>query len=92
MANKRVFLCMFGPDLLERISIAVNDPALGLAIGKRIAPRHGVGLFSVVVSEFRRSFKSFCRYQRLVYDVNPLVFMLMNGMELRWGLSMANPH
>ena len=80
-------------NLLERISVAVNDPALGLAIGKRIAPRH-VGVLGYLVlscQSLGEALNRFARYQRLVYDVNPFsVSVDERGMELRWGLSTVN--
>lgn len=81
-------------NLLERISIEVNDPALGLAIGKRIAPRH-VGVLGYLVLSCQtlgQALLRFARYQRLVYDVNPFsVHMDERGMELRWGVDYGKP-
>ncbi|HQV81415.1 MAG TPA: AraC family transcriptional regulator ligand-binding domain-containing protein [Agitococcus sp.] len=81
-------------NLLERISVAVNDPALGLAIGKRIAPRH-VGVLGYLVlscQSLGEALNRFARYQRLVYDVNPFsVSVDERGMELRWGVEYGKP-
>ncbi|HNJ85490.1 MAG TPA: AraC family transcriptional regulator [Agitococcus sp.] len=81
-------------DLLERISVAVNDTALGLAIGKRIAPRH-VGVLGYLVlscQNLGEALNRFARYQRLVYDVNPFsVHVDERGMELRWGVEYGKP-
>jgi len=81
-------------NLLEKISVAVNDPALGLAIGKRIAPRH-VGVLGYLVlscQSLGEALNRFARYQRLVYDVNPFsVSVDERGMELRWGVEYGKP-
>jgi AraC-like DNA-binding protein len=72
----------------------VNDPALGLAIGKRIAPRH-VGVLGYLVlscQNLGEALNRFARYQRLVYDVNPFsVSVDERGMELRWGVEYGKP-
>lgn len=81
-------------SLLEKISVAVDDPALGLAIGKRIAPRH-VGVLGYLVlscQNLGQALTRFARYQRLVYDVNPFsVHIDERGMELRWGIDFGKP-
>ncbi|PTQ91124.1 AraC family transcriptional regulator [Agitococcus lubricus] len=81
-------------SLLQKISTAVNDPALGLAIGQRIAPRH-VGVLGYLVLSCQtlgQALLRFARYQRLVYDVNPFsVHMDEQGMELRWGIDYGKP-
>jgi AraC-like DNA-binding protein len=75
--------------LLEKISIAVADPAVGLAIGSRVAPRH-VGVLGYLVlscQNLGEALARFARYQRLVYDVNPFnVRVDERGMELSWGI------
>lgn len=81
-------------NLLEKISVTVNDPALGLEIGKRIAPRH-VGVLGYLVlscHNLGEALNRFARYQRLVYDVNPFtVHVDEKGMEFRWGIDYGKP-
>lgn len=80
--------------LLQKISVTIADPALGLAIGKRIAPRH-VGVLGYLVlscQNLGQALTRFARYQRLVYDVNPFsVHVDEQGMELRWGVDYGKP-
>ena len=75
--------------LLEKISVAVADPAVGLAIGSRVVPRH-VGVLGYLVlscQNLGEALARFARYQRLVYDVNPFnVRVDEKGMELSWGI------
>ena len=91
--QSRISLLLWA-NLLEKISIAVNDPALGLAIGRRIAPRH-VGVLGYLVlscQNLGEALNRFARYQRLVYDVNPFsVSVDERGMELRWGVEYGKP-
>lgn len=81
-------------SLLEQLSIATKDPALGLAIGQRIAPRH-VGVLGYLVlscQNLGEALNRFARYQRIVYDVNPFsVHIDEGGMELRWGIEYGKP-
>lgn len=76
-------------SLLEKISVAVADPAVGLAIGSRVAPRH-VGVLGYLVlscQNLGEALARFARYQRLVYDVNPFNIRVdEKGMELSWGI------
>ena len=92
-AQARISLQLWS-GLLEKIAIESNDPTLGLAIGKRIAPRH-VGVLGYLVLSCQtlgQALQRFARYQRLVYDVNPFsVHLDERGMELRWGTDYGKP-
>lgn len=81
-------------SLLHKVEEAVNIPALGLAIGSRIAPRH-VGVLGYLVlscQNLGEALTRFSRYQRLVYDVNPFnVCIDDKGMELSWGIEYGKP-
>lgn len=81
-------------DLLDLIAADDRRPALGLAIGRRIAPRHAgvLGYLSLSCDTLGEALLRFNRYNRLVYDGNPIA-MHMQGEEvtISWGIEHGRP-
>jgi AraC-like DNA-binding protein len=81
-------------SLLDMIAGDYPRPALGLAIGQRIRPRHiGVlGYLSLSCDTLGEAMLRFSRYNRLVYDGNPIAID-MSGSEvtISWGIEHGRP-
>lgn len=81
-------------SLLEAIAEADPQPALGLAIGQHIAPRHAgvMGYIGLSCDTLGEALMRFERYHRLVYDGNPAV-MAVHGdvVSLSWGIEHGRP-
>ena len=80
--------------LLDLIAADCPRPALGLEIGRRIAPRHAgvLGYLGLSCDTVGEALLRFSRYNRLVYDGNPIA-MDMNGDEvtISWGVEHGRP-
>lgn len=80
--------------LLELIALADPRPALGLAIGQCVAPRHAgvMGYIGLSCDSLGEALMRFERYHRLVYDGNPAV-MAIHGdvVSLSWGVEHGRP-
>lgn len=77
-------------QLLVRASEQLNDPLLGLHLGKTITTRH-LGVLGAVLQASEtaaEALQRFERYQRLVYDVAPLLSRAGKGwIEVGWDIS-----
>ncbi|MGO1500387.1 MAG: AraC family transcriptional regulator [Marinobacter sp.] len=81
-------------QLLERAALHLDDPLLGLHLGQTIIPRHaGVLGYVIMASQnLGEAIARFHQYQRLIYDVTPLVVREKDGvMELVWGAENGRP-
>ena len=80
--------------LLERAQHAVQEPALGLAVGALIAPAHfGVlGYLTLCCANLGEALTRLRDYQRLVYDVNAGRLRLdADAATLEWGDEAGRP-
>ncbi|ASK34687.1 AraC family transcriptional regulator [Alcanivorax sp. N3-2A] len=80
---------LFWERALARADALLNEPALGLAVGRTITPRH-FGLLGYVVlsgANLGEGLARMERYHRLIYDVNPArVETHGDWVEIRWGV------
>ena len=79
---------------LRRAASALNDPLLGLHLGQRITPRHFGVLGYVLLScgNLAGALARFERYQRLIYDVNPMrLEQREDQIILSWGIERGRP-
>lgn len=79
---------------LERAAQHLDDPLLGLKLGRRITPAHlGVmGYVLLSAPNLGGSLDRLQRYQRLLYDVNPLQLRQEAGsLVLEWGTENGRP-
>jgi len=76
--------------LLERASVGLNDPLLGLHLGRTINARH-LGILGAVLQACDcagEALLRFERYQRLIYDVAPLVRRQgENWVDIGWDVN-----
>lgn len=81
-------------SLLETASAHLKDPLLGLRLGQTITPAH-LGLLGYVLlacENTATALQRFERYQRLIYDVNPVRHRLEDGaIALLWGVESGRP-
>lgn len=84
----------FWQRALARARDAIGDPALGLAVGRTITPRH-FGLLGYAVlncANLGEALLRMERYHRLIYDVNPArVSFTAEWVEIRWGVARGRP-
>jgi len=81
-------------QLLECAAQHLDDPQLGLHLGQTIIPRHaGVLGYVIMASEnLGEAIAHFHRYQRLIYDVTPLIVRQdEQAMELVWDADHGRP-
>lgn len=80
--------------LLERASAFLDDPRLGLHLGRSITPAHfGVmGYVLLACPNLGAAFARLMQFQRLVYDVNPMRYELEgDSVRLEWGVEHGRP-
>jgi len=80
--------------LLNLIAAEDHRPALGLAIGQRVQPRHAgvLGYLGLSCDTLGEALLRFERYHRLVYDGNPIQLnMSPEGVSISWGIVHARP-
>ncbi|HEX6591459.1 MAG TPA: AraC family transcriptional regulator [Moraxellaceae bacterium] len=80
--------------LLECIATENPRPALGLAIGRHIAPRHAgvMGYIALSCDTLGEAMMRFERYDRLVYDGNPAQVSLHGDqVSISWGIEHGMP-
>lgn len=80
--------------LLDLIAAADPRPALGLAIGQRIQPRHAgvMGYLGLSCDTVGEALLRFGRYHRLVYDGNPIQLdMSPDEVRISWGIVHGRP-
>ncbi len=81
-------------QLLQLVALRYPQPALGLAIGACVAPRHvGIlGYMALSCNTLGEAMLRYARYQRLVYDGNPgSVIADGDAVEIRWGVERGTP-
>jgi AraC-like DNA-binding protein len=81
-------------QLLERAAEALNDPLLGLHLGRSIRPAHFgvIGYALLACGTLGAAMQRMLQYQRLVYDVNPLHYRLEgSSVVLEWGVEQGRP-
>ncbi len=81
-------------SLLQRASRHLEDPALGLHLGQRVAPTHfGVmGYVLLACENLAAALQRMEAFHRLIYDVNPLqIRQHGDQVELRWGVERGRP-
>ena len=81
-------------QLLQMIAARSPRPALGLAIGACVAPKHVgiIGYMALSCSTVGEALLRYARYQRLVYDGNPgSVIADGDAIEIRWGVERGVP-
>lgn len=77
-------------QMLERAAVWLADPLIGLHLGQTITARHlGVlGAVALACENLGAAFLSLQRYQRLIYDVNPMITRTGAGwFEVLWDIS-----
>lgn len=80
--------------LLNLIAAEDHRPALGLAIGQRVQPRHAgvMGYLGLSCDTVGEALLRFERYHRLVYDGNPIQLDITPaGVSISWGIVHALP-
>jgi len=80
--------------LLEIAADELGDPMLGLHLGQTITPQHFGVLGYVLLScgTLAAALERLLRYQRLLYDVNPLDYRItQQGVALSWGTKQGRP-
>ena len=80
--------------LLHMIALRYPRPALGLAIGACVAPKHvGImGYMALSCNTVGEALLRYARYQRLVYDGNPgSIIADGDALEIRWGVERGVP-
>ncbi|HIK74522.1 MAG TPA: AraC family transcriptional regulator [Alcanivorax sp.] len=79
----------FWEQSLATASALLGDPALGVAVGRTITPRH-FGLLGYAVlncADLGQALARMERYHRLIYDVNPArIEVHGDRVEVRWGV------
>lgn len=81
-------------SLIAHAAQHLDDPLLGLKVGRTITPAHlGVlGYVLLACDNLAAALQRFERYQRLIYDVNPVSHALSaNAVELTWGVDAGRP-
>lgn len=81
-------------SLLECIAAENPQPALGLAIGRHIAPRHAgvLGYIALSCDTLGEAMLRFERYDRLVYDGNPAAVSIHgDNVNISWGIEHGMP-
>lgn len=81
-------------SLLECIAAENPQPALGLAIGSHIAPRHAgvLGYIALSCDTLGEAMLRFERYDRLVYDGNPAAVSIHGDkVNISWGIEHGMP-
>lgn len=81
-------------DRLRAAAAALNDPLLGLHLGKALRPDHfGVmGYLFHSCGTLGGAFARLERYSRLVYDFNPMeACATAEGLRLRWSTELGRP-
>jgi AraC-like DNA-binding protein len=80
--------------LLERAAGALDDPQLGLRLGRSITPAHlgVIGYVLLACGNLGAALQRLEQYQRLVYDVNPMRTLAEGGsVVLEWGVEQGRP-
>lgn len=80
--------------LLERAAGALDDPLLGLKLGRSITPAHLgiIGYVLLACGSLGAALQRLEQYQRLVYDVNPMRTLVQGpGIVLEWGVELGRP-
>ncbi len=80
--------------LLECIARDNPQPALGLTIGRHIAPRHAgvLGYIALSCDTLGEALLRFERYDRLVYDGNPAAVSIHgDNVNISWGIEHGLP-
>lgn len=75
-------------ELLERAARHLDDPLLGLHLGRTIAPRHlgTLGYLLQSMPTLGAALKKLENYQRLIYDQTPMIWLAGAGhVDLSWG-------
>src|SRR5581483_6106713 len=75
--------------LLERAAAALDDPLLGLKLGRSITPAHlgVIGYVLLACGNLGAALQRLEQYQRLVYDVNPMRTQAEGtAVVLEWGV------
>lgn len=77
-------------QMLERAAAWLDDPLIGLHLGQTITARHlGVlGAVALACENLGAAFLRLQRYQRLIYDVNPMITRTGAGwIDVLWDIS-----
>jgi len=80
--------------LLERAAAALDDPLLGLKLGRTITPAHlgVIGYVLLACGSLGAALQRLEQYQRLVYDVNPMRHRGEgSSVVLEWGVEQGRP-
>ena len=81
-------------ELLERAAKKLDDPLLGLHLGRSITPAH-LGVMGYVLlncGSFGAALARMQKFERLIYDVNPLRHSLSGAsVLLEWGVEHGRP-
>lgn len=80
--------------LLRMIAEEDDRPALGLAIGQRVQPRHAgvMGYLGLSCETMGEALLRFERYHRLVYDGNPIdINISPDSVSISWGVAHGYP-
>jgi len=80
--------------LLERAAAALDDPLLGLKLGRSITPAHlgVIGYVLLACGNLGAALQRLEQYQRLVYDVNPMRTQAEGtAVVLEWGVEQGRP-
>ncbi len=80
--------------LLERAAAALDDPLLGLKLGRSITPAHlgVIGYVLLACGSLGAALQRLEQYQRLVYDVNPMRYRAEgSSVVLEWGVEQGRP-
>jgi AraC-like DNA-binding protein len=75
--------------LLDLVAAEDHRPALGLAIGQRVQPRHAgvMGYLGLSCETMGEALWRFERYHRLVYDGNPIQMNIdADSVSISWGI------
>lgn len=81
-------------SLLERAAAALEDPLLGLKLGRSITPAHlgVIGYVLLACGNLGAALQRLEQYQRLVYDVNPMRYHAEgSSVVLEWGVEQGRP-
>ena len=81
-------------SLLERAAAALDDPLLGLKLGRSITPAHlgVIGYVLLACGNLGAALQRLEQYQRLVYDVNPMRYRAEgSNVVLEWGVEQGRP-
>ncbi len=80
--------------LLERAAAQLDDPLLGLHLGRSITPAHFgvIGYVLLACGNLGAALQRFQQYQRLIYDVNPMRYRVeRDAVVLEWGVEHGRP-